>query len=461
MEITFYGYVLIPLLVVLSIVKPKYLIYFLIISLTLQVTSLFNIGNYSMQVYRFITILLSVRFMIYILRKGMLIKLRDKSLKGILIIGTLFALFTNMWSYSAPFIFSGYPVFPPELGIDFSAVYGPSPLHFSPYNIAYSGYIFLYLLTLMYISILNWTEKDIIIIKRVIVICLFIVVLTSISQVVSYIFGTLDITKYVYTITTREFGYSLIGDLLPIPRIQATYQEPSMLAPFLVGLYSSYFYRTLTKFNYLNLFLIILICLLVILSTSTTAYLSLLIMTFILILYLKPVKISKFSIKIRRKLVLQLFTVLLLLVLLVVITVCLIIGLDKFIYLVDSYIVKKSETVSFINRTTADLHALNLFFNTYGLGVGLGSNRPSSLLPYLLSQVGIIGTLLFIIFIGKISAYFYKALKNTNYFEFFFFVPSVLISQLIVYPDITNPTLWQFIYVALITSLGVKNETLH
>lgn len=457
MEITIYGYVLIPLLVVLFIVKPKYLIYILIVTLTLQVTSLFNVNDYSMQIYKFITLLISVRFVVYLLGSGMSVRFKDKNLKGISIYGGLFTLFAILWSYLAPIIFAGYAVYPPALGIDFSAIYGPSPLRFSIYNIALSGYILLYFFTLMYISTLTWTKKDLIIIKRIVVMCLFIVILTSISQIFNYLFGTVDITKCFYTVTKRELSYSLIGNFLLIPRIQATFLEPSMLAPFLVGLYSYYLYYTFTKLNCINMFFTIFILLIILLSTSTTAYYSLLIMTFLVVLlYLNPVKISKFNIKIRKKNVLLLFIKTFLLALTTITAISLTIGLHKLIDLIDIYVINKSTTASFINRTTADLHALNLFFNTYGLGVGLGSNRPSSLLPYLLSQLGIVGTSLFIIFIVKISVFCYKALRDTEYFGFFFLIPSVLISQLIAYPDITNPTLWQFIYIVLIISLGVK-----
>lgn len=463
MEITIYGYVLTPFLLMLFIIKPKYLIYILIITLTLQVTSLFNVNNYySMQIYRFITILISVRFVIFILKNRISIKLKDKNLKGILIYGTLFTSFAILWSYVGPALFAGYPVYPPELGIDFSAIYGPSPLHFSIYNIAFSGYILLYFFTLMYISILTWTKKDLIIIRRIIVICLSIVILTSISQVFSYILGTLDITKYVYTLTTRKFSYSSLGDFLPIPRVQATFLEPSMLAPFLVGLYSYYLYNTLVKNNYKDIILTIVILLIIILSTSTTAYLASLIMTLLILMYLNPVKISKYYIKIRKKIVLSLFVSIFLLALSMIIAISLTLGFQKIIELINIFVINKSETVSFSSRTSADLHALYIFFNTYGLGVGLGSNRPSSLLPYLLSQLGIVGTFLFVIFITKVSIFCYKALKGTKYFAFFFLIPSVLISQLIAYPDITNPTLWQFIYLGLIVSLAVKkHESLH
>jgi len=461
MDFTIYGYILIPLLVFLFAVKPKYLIYILIISFTLQVTSLFNIGNYSMQIYRFITILVSLRLIIYLLSRGS-IKLRDKSLKNIIIYGLIFALFTVVWSFLAPIIFVDYPVYPPELGIDFSAIHGPSPLRFSIYNIAFSSYILLYILTLIYILILNWTKKDLIIIKWLLNICLFIVFITSISQVLNHIMGTLDITKFLYTITTREFKYSLIGDFLPLPRIQATYMEPSMLAPFLIGLYSYFLHRTFVDFNYMNLLLTIFILFIILLSTSTTAYISLPIMTILVLFYFKPIRISNFNVYIKIKNIISLLVLFLLIILILTCIIFITVGMNNVINMIDFYLFRKTETQSFSSRITADLHALSLFFKTYTFGVGLGSNRPSSLLPYLLSQLGIIGTYLFFMFIGKIIYFSYKTLKGTEYFSFFFLIPSVIITQLIAYPDITNPTLWQFLYVNLIISLGVRRyESLH
>ncbi len=92
MNITVYGYILIPLLIIIFLIKPKYLIYLLIVSLTLQVTSLINIGDYySLQIYRFITILVSVCFFIHLTMRGFKIKFKNKILKEISLYGIVFA----------------------------------------------------------------------------------------------------------------------------------------------------------------------------------------------------------------------------------------------------------------------------------------------------------------------------------------------------------------------------------
>lgn len=462
MEITVYGIIFIPLLIILFFFSPKYLIYLLLLTLTLQITSLINIYDYSLQIYRFITILLTIRFFISISIKNGILTLYDRNVKGILFSGACFTLFSFIWSFVSPVIFSGYPVYPPQYGIDFSAIYGPSPLKFSYYNVAFSFYILFYFFSLVYISTVNWEIKDLIIIKNLFIVCISIVILCSLSQVLSYLFGTFDITKLLFTITTKKFSYTFIGDILPMPKIQATFLEPSMLSPFIVGAYSYYLYINFFKNHFLNFFIISLIFLIILLTTSTTAYIALLVMSIFVLFHLNIFKLYNrfiyFNIK---NIFLFIFRFILLLIIIFVVLLNFI-GLNKFIDLVNLTVVNKPNTSSYNDRTTADLHALKIFLDTYGLGVGLGSNRPSSLLPYLLSQVGLIGTILFFSFIIKIYFYSSNSLKRTKFFSFFFLLPSVLISQLLSYPDITNPTLWQFIYFTIIISIIVRRyDALH
>ncbi|MCQ1957270.1 hypothetical protein NNX39_12245 [Arthrobacter sp. zg-Y826] len=56
----------------------------------------------------------------------------------------------------------------------------------------------------------------------------------------------------------------------------------------------------------------------------------------------------------------------------------------------------KTETASYSARTGSDVFSAGVFMDTWGLGAGLGSNRPASFLPMLLSTVGIVGAVLFI-----------------------------------------------------------------
>lgn len=68
----------------------------------------------------------------------------------------------------------------------------------------------------------------------------------------------------------------------------------------------------------------------------------------------------------------------------------------------ESALANKTETGSFAERTAVDKMGLSILVETYGLGIGLGSHKPNSLLVTLLSNTGIIGTAAFGLFLFSI-----------------------------------------------------------
>src|SRR5262245_59161173 len=68
-------------------------------------------------------------------------------------------------------------------------------------------------------------------------------------------------------------------------------------------------------------------------------------------------------------------------------------------YILRNTIFEKDESTSFLQRSYADLLAVSIFFETYGIGLGLGSHKANSLILTLLSNVGIAGLLLFSTFV--------------------------------------------------------------
>jgi hypothetical protein len=69
---------------------------------------------------------------------------------------------------------------------------------------------------------------------------------------------------------------------------------------------------------------------------------------------------------------------------------------------VDALIFKKFETSSFEDRSRFTETALNAFFYTYGLGVGLGSAMTSNSFVAILSSTGIFGAALLFGFIARL-----------------------------------------------------------
>lgn len=81
--------------------------------------------------------------------------------------------------------------------------------------------------------------------------------------------------------------------------------------------------------------------------------------------------------------------------------------LDPVVELFDSSIVTKLSSASGQERMAWNLSGISNFFNTYGLGVGLGSVRTSSFLVSVPANLGLIGVLLY-------GAFFYQLFLSAN-----------------------------------------------
>ena len=104
----------------------------------------------------------------------------------------------------------------------------------------------------------------------------------------------------------------------------------------------------------------------------------------------------------------------------------------------------KSSSGSYINRLAADGYALVLFIRTHGIGVGFGSNRPSSILTSLLSTVGAPG---FILFFG---AYFNILSNAKRHSGWLIWAGLALLVNLVSSgPDYDDPWLWCVLALAV------------
>lgn len=99
----------------------------------------------------------------------------------------------------------------------------------------------------------------------------------------------------------------------------------------------------------------------------------------------------------------------------------------------------KADSASFSNRSTADVFSLQLMMDTYGIGVGLGSNRPSSMLAMLASCVGVVGTVLFLIFLSTVIR---GAARNASWRPVVWSLVALLVAKFIAEPALSTPLLW-------------------
>ncbi len=81
---------------------------------------------------------------------------------------------------------------------------------------------------------------------------------------------------------------------------------------------------------------------------------------------------------------------------------------DPFVDLIQAMIFEKAESSSGQERSYWNYISLQSFLDTYGFGIGMGSSRSSSWLVSVISQLGLLGTLLF----GVLSAAIFHGAGN-------------------------------------------------
>lgn len=102
-------------------------------------------------------------------------------------------------------------------------------------------------------------------------------------------------------------------------------------------------------------------------------------------------------------------------------------------------VIEKLGSDSFANRNASNANAFEVMLQSFGLGVGLGSDRPSSLFFMLISCVGVVGTLLFL---RAALGYLFFGLASNSVSPVAWALLAQLIAQLVAKPDISMPGLW-------------------
>jgi hypothetical protein len=102
-------------------------------------------------------------------------------------------------------------------------------------------------------------------------------------------------------------------------------------------------------------------------------------------------------------------------------------------------IFQKAGSLSFQNRSGSDLLSIQLLWQTFGLGTGLGANRPSSFATLLLSNVGILGTLLFA---AAVAIAIWRARGSRVWAPVIASLIALLVAKVVAEPALSTPLLW-------------------
>jgi hypothetical protein len=108
---------------------------------------------------------------------------------------------------------------------------------------------------------------------------------------------------------------------------------------------------------------------------------------------------------------------------------------------VEATVNDKLTSSSFDERSGADTQSYEVFLDTFGLGVGLGSARASSFFPTLLSATGLIGSLLFA---AAVATLIYRGSAVREYRPIVWALVTLLVIKIVAGPDLSDSSgiLW-------------------
>lgn len=357
-----------------------------------------------------------------------------------------FALWSIASAFIMPFIFSSTPVFIPRLGIDDQVIH-QNPLVFTFSNVGQAGYLLLNTLFVFALIAFRFSISEKKLTKYFLWTIGIAVSIALIQQIIYYSTGLCGLFEEQSGVMVKSSDFCVFncdktqryGELL---RSASTFMEPSVAGAFLASasifLISKIIFQ---KFSKTFLLMGWLTMLALLFTTSMLGYASFGVMLIILLGF-SYATIDKSIFFQKLKIVLTM------LVSVVAVYWLITSSTSSTSSTIKELTVEKTQHVSFSNRITADLFALKLTVETYGVGVGLGSNRPSSFITSILSNLGIVG---FILSTSFVLMLIYKAFKIPNQDKSFLFAfITILIAMSMGIPDLSFPSFWVLLFIIIL-----------
>jgi hypothetical protein len=440
MSITPIGFVLIPVSLLIFHFRPGFLVPWTIVLSAFQAASVVNFGGgfaIGVSPYFFGVSLVALRFAGAWLQGRIGFTRSDVALDV-----TRPLLLLAAWGVASAFVlphlFEGMHVDTPRLGMD---PVSTTPLQWSVSNVAQAGYLILNSVFVVYVL---WRSND----------------RAYMDQLGSAFVWTGAIACAVggYQLTADVLGFRFPADIFNSNagwqqlvsqqvagawRVSATFNEPSSAGIFFAAWTTFLLFLTMDQHTASPFRWILFWCgiVMLVLTTSTTGYLA----SFVLIALLTSVEFCRVVItgRINDKLLLTIAVV-------AAAVGVSILFIPDFRQLLADILWYKSMSHSGQERTSTILVALNVTLQSFGLGVGLGSNRPSGMLFYILSNIGVPGTILIFCLIVATRRVFVQALRNLDVADEIRSLAKSAAWALVMYclamcmsgADISSPHLW-------------------
>jgi hypothetical protein len=471
------SFILIPIVIASILGYNAFLFYLLGFFSVFQGMSLINFtAFYRFGISPFYLISIFIFFTFLFELRENLIRIRNFLRKNkFLYLLFLFVFLSILSAFFLPILFKGMKVLIPRKSIGGCISNSNCLLEITISNIGQACYICLNALVIMFlISYISKIKKSILFMISQINI---IVVIILAFWFRLHCYGKLKFPSNIfYTNPTYGFPFAC-------PRVNGPFLEPSFLGAFIsasvIAIISyilwllffrkierpeDYFYKYIAVFY--SLILLFLSFIILTFTRSTTGYGSFVISMFLLIMLFSfklysLKKLKKGRVKSWKDFIYIFFKILLLILVIFYVGWGITEKLGWKSSLLNSVLYEK--TLAYVKltnpRAKADIFSFRLFLKTYGLGVGLGSNRPSSFIAYILSNLGLWG---FVLFFGFLLRLYYLSfrlihLDGVLFFALFFSI-SMVVGMSFGVPDISFPPFWWSLFLLIVSYFKVKEE---
>jgi hypothetical protein len=302
-------------------------------------------------------------------------------------------------AFLLPHLFAGIHVDTPRLGMD---PVSTTPLEWSMSNAAQAGYLILNSVFVIYVF---WRSSDSYYIDQLASSFVWAGAIASAVgayQLAAHLLGF----RFPEEVFNSNAGWQQLVSqkVAGAWRVSATFNEPSSAGIFFAAWTTYLLFLTMDRRSSTGLLWILFWCgiVMLILTTSTTGYLT----AFVLIVLLISKELGTLAVKgyINEKLLLTFAAI-------ATALGAAALFIPDFHQLLSDILWYKSQSHSGQERHSTILVALDVAMQSCGLGVGLGSNRPSGMLFYIVSNIGIPGSILILSLISATRRVVVRAMR--------------------------------------------------
>jgi hypothetical protein len=402
---------------------PNRLFGLLVISSLFEASSVVNIGGRGVQPYYLIATFFIARAMLYKIRNGGV----NVTFNGRgLLIG--FAVLGTVSAFVLPVVFAGMPVYDPSLGIDAGMVFRP-PLELGLGNFAQAGYLGIQALVVWAAAC---SPSSLSVSRRAYTGAFYLLVAVISIQLICKELRV----SFPYSVLQNNPGYYMEDTAIDL-RLPGTFAEPSMAGVALSMFFAGFLAQFLCGKGKILRVLVAAAAVGIVASSGSLIAVGI---TTLALLTFPPKKESgtpPASVGPRR------------MAMIAVIAVAA--AISPLRTTLMSQTVDKEYSNSFVKRAAADIYAVDLAASTNWVGVGLGSNRPSSLITALLSNLGVVGCIgFFLMFVRLLS----NATGDSAWIRWS--GVAIVVDMAIGVPDVTSSILWIVMALAVLSRNNSK-----